>query len=235
MPALWDGSNRVRESDWNERVSKVKRLTILISGDGSNLEALIEACGTNRLQAEVGLVISSKAAVFGLERARRHGIPSQVLSWSKHRACGGSRSTYDQQLARCVAASHPDLIVLAGWMRILTRSFLDRFPGKVVNLHPALPGAFPGLHAIERAFAAWREGTIRETGAMVHWVPDEGVDTGPVIRVVRVPLREGETLEGLTKRMHAAEHGLLVQAIAAALAGEAESLGPSTAKARVHH
>ncbi len=235
MPALWDGSNRVRASDWTERVSKVKRLTILISGNGSNLEALLDACGTNRLPAEVGLVVSSKAAVFGLERARRHGIPAKVLSWSEHRACGGSRATYDQQLACCVASSRPDLIVLAGWMRILTRSFLDRFPGKVVNLHPALPGAFPGLHAIERAYTAWREGTIRETGAMVHWVPDEGVDTGPVIRVVRVPLRAGDTLEGLTERMHIAEHGLLVQAIAAALAGQVGLPGPSSAAARADH
>ena len=204
-------------------MSRVKRLTVLVSGNGSNLEALIEACETHRLPAEVALVVSSKAAVFGLERARRHGIPAKVLSWSNHRAAGGTRASYDRILARCVADSNPDLIVLAGWMRILTRAFLNRFPGKVVNLHPALPGTFPGLHAIERAYAAWRAGTIRETGAMVHWVPDEGVDTGPVIRAVRVPFREGETLDGLTEQMHAAEHGLLVEAVDAALADEAGS------------
>ena len=202
----------------------VKRLTVLVSGNGSNLQALIDACAENLLPAQVGLVVSSDAAAYGLQRARRHGIPAEALSWSDHRAAGGKRTAYDRRLARCVAASRPDLVVLAGWMRILTRAFLDPFSGKVVNLHPALPGAFPGLHAIERAYAAWRAGAIRETGAMVHWVPDEGVDTGPVIRVVRMSFREGETLEGLTARMHAAEHGLLVQAVAAVLAEQGEGV-----------
>ena len=206
-------------------MADVKRLTVLVSGNGSNLQALLDACAANRLQAKVGLVVSSDAAAYGLVRARRHGIPAKALSWSDYRAAGGKRTAYDRQLAQCVADSRPDLVVLAGWMRILTRAFLERFPGKVVNLHPALPGAFPGLHAVERAYAAWCAGTIRETGAMVHWVPDEGVDTGPAIRTARVSFRKGETLESLTGRMHAAEHGLLVQAVASVLAGESGPLG----------
>lgn len=202
-------------------MSDPKRLTVLISGNGSNLEALIRACDSLRLPAEVCLAVSSSAAAYGLERARKHGIPAEVLSWTDHRSKGGSRSSYDEELACRVAASHPDLIVLAGWTRILTLNFLSRFPWKVINLHPALPGTFTGMRGIEQAYAAWQQGTIRETGAMVHWVPDEGVDSGPVIRSVSLPFHRGETLESLSGRVHAAENELIVEAVSAALAGEA--------------
>ena len=143
---LWDGSNRVRASDWTERVSTVKRLTILISGNGSNLEALIEACGTNRLPAEVGLVISSKGDGFSAWNAPvGMGVPAKVLSWSEHRACGGSRSAYDQQLAALCGgvASRPDC---ACGMDADSDPFLSGsvFPGRWSTFTPALPGAFSG-------------------------------------------------------------------------------------------
>ena len=95
-----------------------------------------------------------------------------------------SRSSYDERLADVVAAMHPDVVVLAGWMRLLTMSFLQRFPMRVVNLHPALPGEFPGTKAIERALEAAQRLGLRRTGVMVHFVPDEGMDDGPVIAAI---------------------------------------------------
>ena len=103
--------------------------------------------------------------------------------------------------------------MLAGWMLILSRAFLDRFPNRVVNLHPALPGAFPGMHAIERALAAHRRGEIERTGVMVHLVPDEGVDSGPVLAQEGVPLYSDDTLEGLEQRIHSVEHRVLVSTL----------------------
>ncbi len=195
-----------------------KRLTVLISGHGSNLQALIDACTAGELEAEIGLVVSSTAEAYGLERAHRHGIPGEVLPWSSYRAAGKPRQAYDLDLARLVAASHPNLIVLAGWMRILTRDFLDHFPGKVINLHPALPGTFPGRHAISRAYRAWQEGAIQETGVMVHAVPDENVDAGPAICTAVVPIQHGDSLSDLERRVHATEHALLVAAVQKMLA-----------------
>ena len=99
-------------------------------------------------------------------------------------------------------------------MRLLTMAFLERFPGRVVNLHPALPGAFPGVDAIARAFTAFQLGVITETGVMVHLVPDEGVDAGPVLAQTTVPIYSGDTLADLEARVHAAEHDLLVTTLA---------------------
>ena len=117
---------------------------------------------------------------------------------------------YDAELADLVASYQPDWVVLAGWMRVLSAAFLDRFPNHVVNLHPALPGTFPGTHAIDRAFTAYRAGEIDHTGVMVHLVPDEGVDDGPVLAQEIVPIHADDTLESLEDRIHAVEHRLLV-------------------------
>jgi phosphoribosylglycinamide formyltransferase-1 len=104
-------------------------------------------------------------------------------------------------------------------MRVLSSNFLGRFPGRVINLHPALPGAFPGIHAIDRAFEACRKGEIRGTGVMVHLVPDEGVDCGPVLLQEEVPILPEDTLETLEARIHSVEHRLLVAAIKTAIDG----------------
>src|SRR5690606_32836200 len=106
----------------------------------------------------------------------------------------------------------PDLIVLAGWMRILTSAFLDHFPNKVINLHPALPGEFAGINAIERAFEAYQNGEIDHSGCMIHYVIPE-VDAGPVIAQTSVPFETGDTLETFSTRLHIAEHELIVQAV----------------------
>ncbi|MBI1854487.1 MAG: phosphoribosylglycinamide formyltransferase, partial [Chloroflexi bacterium] len=104
-------------------------------------------------------------------------------------------------------------VVLAGWMRILSCSILLSFPRRVVNLHPALPKTFPGVHAIERAYDAFQRGEIKHTGVMVHLVPDEGVDNGPVLATQIVPIFADDTLESLEARVHGAEHGLLVKTL----------------------
>jgi phosphoribosylglycinamide formyltransferase-1 len=130
------------------------------------------------------------------------------------------RPAYDAALARLVAAFEPDWVVLAGWMRLLTMNFLGQFPNRVVNLHPALPGMFPGTHAIERAFIAYQRGELDHTGIMVHLVPDEGVDDGPVLASQPVLIETDDTLDSLTERVHAAEHALLVNTLRGLILGD---------------
>jgi phosphoribosylglycinamide formyltransferase-1 len=190
-------------------VTDPQRLVVLISGHGSNLQAILEACASGQLPAEVAAVISNKSDAFGLERARRAEVPAIAKPKLKTQ----SRHAYDAELAETAAAYRPDWVVLAGWMRLLSSAFLDRFPNRVVNLHPALPGAFPGAQAIERAYAAHRRGEITETGVMVHLVPDEGMDSGPVLASEVVPLLAGDTLDALAARIHAVEHRLLVETL----------------------
>jgi formyltetrahydrofolate-dependent phosphoribosylglycinamide formyltransferase len=185
------------------------RLLVLISGSGTNLQAILDACGDGSLPARVVGVISNKADAFGMERALRVGVPVEVLSKTKEQ----DRWSYDAQLAAAAEKYNADWIVLAGWMRVLSTAFLGHFPGRVVNLHPALPGTFPGTHAIERAYEAFQGGQIVQTGVMVHLVPDEGVDCGPVLAQQAVELRAGETLESLETRIHQLEHVLLVETL----------------------
>ena len=189
--------------------SPVSNLVVLISGHGSNLQALLDACASGELQARVVAVISNNADAFGLERARRANVPAI----HRLRLPIQTRRAYDSDLADLVASYHPEWIVLAGWMRLLTSTFLDRFPNRVVNLHPALPGTFPGTHAVERAFEAYRRGEVTRAGIMVHLVPDEGVDCGPVLAQEVVPIHPDDTLECLEARLHAVEHRLLVAAL----------------------
>jgi formyltetrahydrofolate-dependent phosphoribosylglycinamide formyltransferase len=182
---------------------------VLISGSGSNLQAILDACASGELPAQVCAVFSDKPAATGLERARRSGIPA--IAWPRSK--GQDRRQYDAGLAGEVASYRPDWIVLAGWMRILSSAFLDCFPGRVINLHPALPGAFPGTDAIRRAFDAYQRGEISHTGIMVHLVPDEGVDNGPLLAQAVVPIDPQDTLESLETKIHSAEHALLVKTL----------------------
>lgn len=183
------------------------RLVVLVSGNGSNLQALLDATTAGELDIEVAAVISNEPEAYGLERARRAGAEAIVVTRD-----GDDRPTYDRRLASVVSRFNPDLVVLAGWMRILTTNFLDGFD--VINLHPALPGTFPGVDAIGRAFAAWEADEITQTGAMVHWVPDEGIDVGPVIEQRTVPFVAGESRQAFEERLHQTEHELLVAAVA---------------------
>jgi phosphoribosylglycinamide formyltransferase-1 len=185
------------------------RLVVLISGNGSNLQAMIDAIQSGIIKAKISAVISNKRDAYGLERARKAGIPVVVLPKMKEQ----TREEYDAQLAQAVQQYAPDWVILAGWMRILSMHFLRHFPNRVVNLHPALPGTFPGTHAIERSYEAFQRGEIQETGVMVHLVPDEGVDAGPVLAQTQVKMLPGDRLEDLETRIHQSEHRLLVDTL----------------------
>jgi len=189
------------------------RLVVLISGSGSNLQAILDACASGELPASVVSVISNKADAYGLTRARNAGI--EAIHFPKLEK--ETRQEYDSRLGSYIATKLPDYIILAGWMRILSPSFLTVFPNKVINLHPALPETFPGTHAIERAFEAYQRGEIKHTGIMVHLVPDEGVDNGPVLATEIVPIHAEDTLESLEFRVHQTEHRVLVNTLRSVL------------------
>jgi len=185
------------------------RLVVLISGNGSNLQAILDACRSGNLDAEVTAVFSNRADAYGLERARLAGVPAHACPKSKEM----SRREYDRGLAGAAAVYQPDWVLLAGWMRILSNEFLSRFPGRVINIHPALPGNFAGTHAIERAWQAHIQDGLSKTGVMVHLVPDEGVDCGPVLARQEVPILAGDSLSTLEARIHQVEHQLYVETI----------------------
>jgi formyltetrahydrofolate-dependent phosphoribosylglycinamide formyltransferase len=201
-----------REITKNTKEKSLKRLAVFISGSGSNLQALIDAIQAGELEARIVLVASNRRDAFGLVRAERANIPSLIFPLKPYLEAGYSRSAYDADLADMVLAYGPDLIVLAGWMHILSPAFLDRFPERVLNLHPALPGQFAGTHAIQRSYEAFQRGEIEHTGVMVHWVIPE-IDAGPVVATANVPIQTGDTLADLEARIHAVEHQLLVNAV----------------------
>ena len=185
------------------------RLVVLISGNGSNLQAILDACSTGELDATVVSVFSNKADVYGLVRAKTAGV--EAIYFPKKEI--ESRREYDARLAIDVKSKQANYVILAGWMRILTSAFLDHFPNRVINLHPALPATFPGTHAIERAFEAYHRGEIKHTGVMVHLVPDEGVDNGPVLATAEIAFQPSESLGEFEKRVHDVEHNLLINTI----------------------
>jgi phosphoribosylglycinamide formyltransferase-1 len=191
-------------------VSSAYRIVVLISGSGTNLQQLIETVHAPGGDAEIVLVISSRAAARGVERAAAAGIPTRIVA----RDPDADRTARDRVLADIVAAARPDLVVLAGWMSILTGAFLDRFPNRVINLHPSLLPAFPGMHAIDEALA-WG---VRWTGVTVHYAEEE-VDGGPPILQEPVPVHFGDTSESLAARVHATEHRLLPEAVRLFAAG----------------
>ena len=188
------------------------RLVVMVSGSGSNLQAILDAIGDGRLAAEVVLVVSNRKAAYGLVRAQTAGIPTLYFPLKPYTESGRSREMYDRDLAEKVGAYAADLIVLAGWMHIFSPAFLEKFPNKVINLHPALPGSFAGTHAIERAFEAFQAGEITHSGCMIHYVVPE-VDAGPTIDQEEVPIFPEDSLEEFEARMHSAEHRLIVRAI----------------------
>lgn len=196
------------------------KIAVLISGNGSNLQAIIDAIRDRILPAEIVVVVSNRSQAYGLQRAEMAGIPTRVQTLKPYQDAGRSRNEYDADLAALLKEYRPDWVVLAGWMLLLTSDFLDRFPYRVINLHPALPGKFPGTHAIERAFAAYQAGEIKETGVMVHLVPDEQVDAGPVLEMATVPIYPSDTIETLETRMHQAEHQALVRALLRVIEGD---------------
>jgi formyltetrahydrofolate-dependent phosphoribosylglycinamide formyltransferase len=192
----------------------VARIAILISGYGSNQQAITDAVEAGQLPGmEVALVVSNRSEAFGIRRAIEHGVPVVYFPLAPYTQAGRPRQEYDADLACIVQAFNVEWVVMAGWMHVLTDAFLQHFPSRVINLHPALPGMFPGMHAIQEAYAAYRRGEIEHTGIMVHLVPDPAVDAGPVIAQEMVPIRPDDSLEDLEARIHSVEHRLLVEAL----------------------
>jgi phosphoribosylglycinamide formyltransferase-1 len=198
------------QPDQAKRSVREQRLVVMVSGNGSNLQAILDACADGRINARVVAVVSNKADVFALQRAADAGVPAVHIG----QRSGEDRADYDARLTELVAGFDPDFIVLAGWLRILTLSFLGWFPGRVVNLHPAKPGELPGMHAIDRAWEEAAAGERTESGVMVHFVPDEGVDDGPLLATEAVPIETGAGIEQFESAVHAVEHRLLVGVMA---------------------
>ena len=180
------------------------RLGVLISGNGTNLQAIIDRSEKGDLQAEVVCVISNKAAAYGLERARKHGIPALHLD---HKSFS-NRNEYDAAVVNCLQEYNVDLVILAGFMRIVTPVLLDAFPNRVMNIHPALLPSFAGLDAQKQAL----EYGAKVSGCTVHFV-DTGTDTGPIILQSTVPVMEADSEETLSHRIHLEEHKLYPAAI----------------------
>lgn len=209
--ARWSGAPDERSAAGRVMPADGTRIVVLASGSGSNLQALLDACHDGRLPARIVAVVSDRPDAYALERAWNADVPAIHLGVEPDEA----RAGYDARLADVVAGYRPGLVVLAGWMRILTMAFLGRFPERVVNLHPALPGELPGTRAVERAWHEAMAGERTRTGVMVHLVPDEGVDDGPVLATREIPIRPDDTLESLTARVHEVEHVVLVDTLAA--------------------
>jgi phosphoribosylglycinamide formyltransferase-1 len=184
------------------------RVVVLASGNGSNLQALVDAAGEGRISGRIAAVISDRPESGALARAASASIPAVALPPDPSEA----RVEYDRRLAGVLADLAPDLVVLAGWMRILTETVVTHF--RVINLHPALPGELPGTGAIERAWAEFLSGARTRSGVMVHEVPDAAVDAGPVLAHEEVAFEAGDDLDAFARRMHTVEHHLLVEVVA---------------------
>lgn len=182
----------------------MKKLVILISGTGSNLQAIIHACRSGLLAADIAAVVSNKASAGGLSYARQAGIPALSLDPSAFT----DRQQFDRQLMAEIDSFDPDLVVLAGYMRILSPEFVARYAGRMINVHPSLLPAYPGLHTHRQVL----ENGDTEHGSSVHFVTEE-LDGGPVILQARIPVVHGDTEQQLQARVKAEEHTLYPRVI----------------------
>jgi len=177
------------------------RLVVLVSGSGTNLQALLDACRAPAFGCQVVAVGAQKIGTGGVDRAAAAGVDTFVVPFADY----PDRADWDAALADAIASYEPDLVVLAGFMRLLGPPVLERFPGRVVNTHPALLPAFPGAHAVRDALAYG----VKVTGVTVHLV-DDGIDTGPILAQVAVGVRPDDDEETLHERIKVAERTLLV-------------------------
>ena len=191
-------------------------LAVLVSGRGSNLQAIIDRIESGNLDAKISVVVSNTADAYGLVRAKNHGIPTRFLCSRDY----SDRRDYDAALARLIENFHPDLIVLAGYMLVLTPVFLDVFPQKVINIHPALLPSFPGTHAQKQAL----DYGVKVSGCTVHFV-DAGTDTGPIIAQRVVPVFDDDTEDTLAARILEQEHDIFATVIQWIAQGKVELKG----------
>lgn len=194
------------------------KIGVLISGSGSNLQAIIDRIDQGTLDAEIVLVISSRPDAFGLTRAEKAGIPTLALNREVYQDAPAA----NKRIADALKEAGAEYVIMAGYMRKLTNEVLDAYPDKVVNLHPALLPSFKGAHAIEDAFTFG----VKVTGITVHFA-NEDYDKGPIIAQRAVEIREDDTLESLETRIHEAEHGLYPEVISL-LAQQRVHIDPKT-------
>ena len=191
-------------------------LGVLVSGSGSNLQALIDHVEQGALDAEIRIVVSNNPCAFALERCRKHGIPSAIID---HREFP-SRETFEDRLVDVLQSVGVDLVVMAGFMRILSRKFFQSFPMRVMNIHPALLPAFPGMHVQQKAV----DYGVKFSGCTVHFA-DEGVDSGPIIIQAVVPVYDEDDAETLAARILSQEHRIYPQAVQYYAEGRIEFVG----------
>lgn len=194
----------------------MKRIVVLISGNGSNLQAIIDACKIKKINATMAAVFSNKADAFGLERAREAGIPAHALTASQF----ADRAAFDRELMHEIDAYAPDLVVLAGYMRILSPDFVAHYSGRLINIHPSLLPKYPGLNTHRQALDNGDE----EHGTSVHFVTDE-LDGGPVILQAKVPVFEGDDEEEITARVQHQEHAIYPLVVSWFMEGRLEMRG----------
>lgn len=195
---------------------KTLKLGVLVSGSGSNLQSIIDNVENKRLNAEISVIICNNPGAFAIDRAAKHGIPSVVIDHHDFE----DREAFDREMIAVLKSHDIDLVIMAGFMRILTPLFLRTFPMRIMNIHPALLPSFQGIHAQERAF----EYGVKFSGCTVHFA-DEGVDTGPIITQAVVPVLDDDTADTLQQRILMEEHRIYPQAIQFYAEGRLEVVG----------
>jgi phosphoribosylglycinamide formyltransferase-1 len=189
---------------------------VLVSGSGSNLQSIIDHVEKGKIQAEIRLVISNNPEAYALERARKHGLPWSVIRHQDY----PDREDFDRNMIGMLRSAGADLVVMAGFMRVLTPLFLKAYPMRVLNIHPAILPSFQGLHGQEKAF----DYGVKFSGCTVHFA-DEGVDTGPIIIQAVVPVQDTDTADTLAERILKEEHRIYPQAIQWYAEGRLEVIG----------
>lgn len=187
-----------------EVMKRILNIGVLVSGNGSNLQAIIDNIERGRLGARIAIVISNNPEAYALERCRRHNVPYVIIRHEEYPA----RESFDRAMIDILRANEVELVVMAGFMRILSKEFLNAFPMRIMNIHPALLPSFPGLHGQKKAV----DYGVKFSGCTVHFA-DEGVDTGPVIIQAVVPVLPDDTEESLASRILREEHKIYSQAI----------------------
>lgn len=192
-------------------------IAVLVSGNGTNFQAIVDALEAGRItKGRIACLISNRPDAFALERARQHGIPALVLEHTGF----ANRREYDTALVALLREHNVQLVVLAGFMRILSPVMIEAFPNAIMNIHPALLPSFPGLDAQKQAL----DYGVRYTGCTVHFV-DCGTDTGPIILQAVVPVLAGDTVESLSERIHGEEHRIYPEAVGLFCSGRLQVTG----------
>jgi formyltetrahydrofolate-dependent phosphoribosylglycinamide formyltransferase len=181
-----------------------KKVGVLISGTGTNLQALIDACAKPDYPAEISVVISNREEAYGLNRAREHNIPAHIIRHTDYK----TREMFDDAMEEMLERHNTEIVCLAGFMRLLSAKFVKRWHGRLLNIHPSLLPAFKGAHAVRDALAAG----VKETGCTVHQVIEE-VDAGPILLQAKVPVLAGDSEETLHFRIHEVEHKIYPEAL----------------------